>query len=225
MLQKDYKIILGWEEVLKNEFSKEYFTNLETFLDKEYKEQIIYPEKKYIFSALQLCSLNKTKVVIIGQDPYHRKGLANGLSFSVKKDKKIPPSLKNIFKEMTNDLKIKTPTHGDLSSWGKQGVLLLNSTLTVKEKEPNSHNNIGWENFTNKIIEILSERKKGIIFLLWGKFAQKKEQLINKNIHYILKTSHPSPFSANSGFFGCKHFSKTNYILRSQNKKIIKWEI
>ena len=223
MPHKKYQNILGWKKILQKECSKDYFINMEIFLDQQYKQHHIYPKKENIFSAFKLCALKNIKVVIIGQDPYHKKDQANGLAFSVPKGVKIPPSLRNIFKEINNDLNIKYPLHGDLRNWAKQGVLLLNSTLTVKEKNPNSHCNQGWEQFTDKIIKTISEERKGVIFLLWGKFAQKKEKLINLNTHHILKAPHPSPFSVNKGFFGCKHFSKTNKILISQDQDIINW--
>ena len=223
MLHKNYKNILGWKNILRKEFSKNYFINMERFLEQQYNQYHIYPKKEDIFYAFKLCSLKNIKVVIIGQDPYHKKDQANGLSFSVPKGVKIPASLRNIFKEINNDLNIKYPLHGDLSNWAKQGVLLLNSTLTVKEKNPNSHYNKGWEQFTDKIINTISTERKGVVFLLWGKFAQQKEKLININTHHILKAPHPSPFSVHKGFFGCKHFSKTNKLLISQDKDTINW--
>jgi len=212
-----------WYNVLHQEIQKKYFLKLTHFINKEYKNNIIYPEKQNIFNAFNLCSFKNIKVVILGQDPYHQIEQANGLAFSVKKNIKIPPSLKNIFKELSEDIKYNTPKKGDLSNWAKQGVLLLNSVLTVREKEAGSHKNKGWEIFTNNIISTISKEKKGIIFMLWGNYAKEKTSFIDDSKHYILTAAHPSPLSAYNGFFGCKHFSKTNLILKQQNKKTINW--
>jgi len=213
-----------WYDLLNNEFEKPYFRNIVDILKTE-KEQgnIIYPPENEIFSAFNLTPFNKIKVVIIGQDPYHGQGQAHGLCFSVKNGIIPPPSLINIFKEISANTGASFSTSGDLSSWAKQGVLLLNAILTVKANQPGSHQKLGWEQFTNAVISLISEKKDGVIFLLWGKFAESKALLIDENKHYFLKAPHPSPYSANSGFFGCKHFSKTNEILRSLKKEPINW--
>ena len=214
-----------WNSILKDELQKAYFQNLTSFLKEKRKIYSVFPEEKNVFEAFNLTPLNKTKVVIIGQDPYHGKGQAHGLSFSVPNGFKIPPSLKNIFKELHADLGLQIPTNGNLTKWAEQGVLLLNVTLTVKEKEAGSHQKQGWETFTNHIINTISDEKEGVVFLLWGKFAQNKTDLIDSKKHFILKAPHPSPFSAYSGFFGCKHFSKTNEILIKNNQKPIDWKL
>lgn len=187
------------------------------------KNKKVYPPKELVYKAIELCPLDKTKVVILGQDPYHGPNQANGLAFSVNKESQLPPSLKNIYIELKNDLNISC-IHGDLSRWAKQGVLLLNSVLTVEEGKPGSHYGLGWENFTDDIIRALNEYRN-IIFVLWGKKAQLKKQLINSEKHYILEAAHPSPFSAHRGFFGCRHFSKINDILKSINKHPIDWRL
>ena len=215
----------SWENKMKKEFEKDYFSILNQFLKQEYKEQTIFPEKKLIFNALNSTPFNKVKVVIIGQDPYHGKGQAHGLSFSVTEGIKTPPSLVNIFKEIESDLKINNHGKGDLKKWAKQGVLLLNATLTVRENTAGSHQNKGWEQFTDQIISTISEEKKDLVFLLWGKFAQNKAKLIDKNKHHILMSSHPSPLSSYRGFFGCKHFSECNNILKRDNKTEINWQL
>ena len=215
----------SWENKMKKEFEKDYFSILNQFLKQEYKEQTIFPEKKLIFNALNSTPFNKVKVVIIGQDPYHGKGQAHGLSFSVTEGIKTPPSLVNIFKEIESDLKINNHGKGDLTKWAKQGVLLLNATLTVRENTAGSHQNKGWEQFTDQIISTISEEKKDIVFLLWGKFAQNKAKLIDKNKHHILMSSHPSPLSSYRGFLGCKHFSECNNILKRDNKTEINWQL
>ena len=215
----------SWENKMKKEFEKDYFSILNQFLKQEYKEQTIFPEKKLIFNALNSTPFNKVKVVIIGQDPYHGKGQAHGLSFSVTEGIKTPPSLVNIFKEIESDLKINNHGKGDLTKWAKQGVLLLNATLTVRENTPGSHQNKGWEQFTDQIISTISEERKDLVFLLWGKFAQKKTKLIDKNKHHILMSSHPSPLSSYRGFLGCKHFSECNNILKRENKTEINWQL
>ena len=219
------KIEASWKDILKDEFSKTYFCNLKSFLMEEKKYHVVYPKGKNIFNAFYHTPFNNVKVVIIGQDPYHGEGQAHGLAFSVSDEVKIPPSLKNIFKEIMEDCNIANPKTGNLTSWAKEGVLLLNSTLTVRAKQAGSHQKKGWEIFTDKIIKVLSDKKDNMVFILWGKFAQDKSRLIDTNKHYILKASHPSPFSAYNGFFGCKHFSKTNKFLKSIGKKQINWEI
>lgn len=215
-----------WDLILKEETNKPYFKELKSFLESEYQEKIVFPPRKEIFRALELCSWNNLKIVIIGQDPYHGLSQAHGLCFSVNDGVKFPPSLRNIFIELEKDLNCSNPISGNLEHWAHQGVLLLNATLTVEEAKAGSHQNRGWETFTDKIIEKISNQKEKIVFLLWGGFAQKKEKLIDSNKHFILKTGHPSPLSANKGhWFGNKHFSKTNEILKNLNKQEIKWEV
>lgn len=214
----------SWQKILSSEFEKPYFLDLISFIDNEYKSNICYPPKNQIFSAFNLCSFDDLKVVIIGQDPYHGAGQANGLCFSVNDGIPFPPSLINIFKEMEQDLKIPFPKSGNLERWAKQGILLLNATLTVRENEAGSHQKKGWEIFTDAVIQKISDEKQQIVFLLWGGFAKKKGAKINTSKHYILETGHPSPLSANRGFwFGNKHFSKTNEFLKSNNIVEISW--
>jgi len=216
----------SWKEILREEFEKAYFQHIITFLKAEKAlGKIIYPPGPLIFNAFQKTPFDKLKVVLLGQDPYHNKGQAHGLSFSVQDGVPKPPSLQNIFKELKNDLGIPVPESGNLEKWAAQGVLLLNACLTVRQNEPGSHSQIGWLQFTNKVIEKISDKKEGIIFLLWGKFAQEKQSLIDETKHFVLKAAHPSPFSADKGFFGCKHFSKTNELLMQQNKEPIDWKI
>lgn len=219
------KINNDWDLILKEEFEKEYFKKIESFLDKEYKEKNIYPPRDEIFKSLELSSFENTNVVILGQDPYYNLGQAEGLSFSVKKGVKLPPSLRNIYKEMNNDLGLEPATNGSLISWARQGVLLLNASLTVEEKKPNSHKSIGWQLFTDKIISLLNERERSLVFILWGNFARSKKALITNSRHLILESAHPSPLSARNGFFGSKPFSKTNEFLNKNNLKAIDWEI
>lgn len=214
-----------WYEKLEGEFQKPYFLNLQKFLDEEYENSIVYPHRDDIFNALQATPYHQVKVVLLGQDPYHGEGQAHGLSFSVPKGVKIPPSLKNIFKELHDDLGVPIPEHGCLQSWAKEGVLLLNTVLTVRAGKANSHRGKGWEVFTDKVITCLNEREDGVIFLLWGNDAKKKIPLINQKKHVILTSSHPSPLSAHRGFFGSKPFSKVNAILEEWNKEPIHWTI
>ena len=211
-----------WDVVLKEEYEKNYFKNIAMFINKEYKEKIVYPPKRDILRALKLTDYNDVKVVILGQDPYHGKNEADGLSFSVNEGIKLPPSLKNIYKELYDDLGI-TKTTGDLTSWANQGVLLLNSVLTVLKDTPTSHSKIGWQEYTDAIIRKLNEREKTIVFILWGNYARSKKNLITNKRHYIIESPHPSPFSANSGFFGSRPFSKTNEFLKKNNIKEIEW--
>lgn len=211
-----------WDVVLKEEYEKNYFKNIAMFINKEYKEKIVYPPKRDILRALKLTDYNDVKVVILGQDPYHGENEANGLSFSVNEGIKLPPSLKNIYKELYDDLVI-TKTTGDLTSWANQGVLLLNSVLTVLKDTPTSHSKIGWQEYTDAIIKKLNEREKPIVFILWGNYARSKKNLITNKRHYIIESPHPSPFSANSGFFGSRPFSKTNEFLKKNNIKEIEW--
>lgn len=213
-----------WDNILADEWEKPYFKQLDSFLKSEYSTNTVYPEMFDIFNSLKYTSFKDTKVVIIGQDPYHGRGQAHGLCFSVKKGIKPPPSLVNIFKERYADLGIEIPQDGDLTLWAKQGVLLLNTVLTVREGKPNSHKNMGWEIFTDRIISELNKKETPVVFLLWGANAEKKAQKITNPIHHKLITVHPSPLSAHRGFFGCRHFSKTNDILRANNIDIIDWK-
>jgi len=213
----------GWKETLWDEFQSPYFHDLKEFLVAERKNHIIYPPGKLIFNAFRHTPFHSVKVVILGQDPYHGKGQAHGLCFSVPPGISQPPSLVNIFKELKSDLGVPIPAHGNLVGWAGQGVLLLNATLTVREGQAGSHQNRGWENFTNRVIEKVSELKDGIVFLLWGRFAQAKESLVDGNRHLVLKAAHPSPLSAHNGFFGCRHFSKTNAFLEQQGISPIDW--
>lgn len=225
MIKINPKIELSWKNVIVDEFQKSYFHDLKKFLLTEKNMYTIYPKGADIFNAFKYTPFNSVKVVIIGQDPYHGKQQAHGLSFSVPDGIKPPPSLQNILKELANDFNTPISKKGDLSSWAKQGVLLLNATLTVREKKPGSHQKQGWEKFTDRIIKEISNRKKGVVFLLWGKFAQNKIVLINESKHHVLMAPHPSPFSAYSGFFGSKHFSKANTILKQYGKKEINWNL
>ncbi len=219
----DVKIENSWKESLKDEFDKEYFVNLTNFVRLEYQTKLIFPPAKLIFNAFEHTPFNKVKVVILGQDPYHNIGQAHGLAFSVNEGIQQPPSLVNIFKEIEADLNIPRPVSGNLIRWADQGVLLLNATLTVEAHKAGSHQKKGWEIFTDATIRKLSEERTDLVFLLWGAYAQKKEELIDSNKHLILKTVHPSPLSAHRGFFGCKHFSKTNEFLKSKNIDPILW--
>ncbi|MFT5795252.1 MAG: uracil-DNA glycosylase [Ulvibacter sp.] len=213
-----------WGNYLVDEFKKDYMLKLESFLKKEYdSKRSIYPTKSEIFSSFNLTPLNKVKVVIIGQDPYHGKNQAHGLCFSVKPNVKIPPSLKNIYKELKSDLNLEESDHGFLESWAKNGVLMLNSILTVEHSIPASHKGRGWEILTDKVIDILNDECKNLVFLLWGNHAQKKATNVDRNKHLVLESSHPSPLSAYRGFLGCKHFSKTNNYLINCNIKPIDW--
>ncbi len=224
-MQVNPQIEESWKEVLASEFDNSYFMELKEFLTEEKAKYTVYPPGSKIFNAFQLTPFNEVKVVILGQDPYHGPGQAHGLCFSVPQGIVPPPSLVNIFKEIEKDLGIPIPSGGNLEKWARQGVLLLNATLTVRANQPGSHQKRGWEIFTHAVISKLSERRVGIIFLLWGKYAQEKESLIDTNKHYILKAAHPSPFSAYNGFFGCRHFSKTNEILRKHGLQEIDWNL
>jgi len=215
----------SWKHYLRSEFEKDYFKTLSSFIEKERKTQTIFPPSELTFSALNKTSPEEVKVVILGQDPYHNHNQANGLSFSVSKGVKIPPSLKNIFKELQSDMACEIPTSGNLESWAKQGVLLLNATLSVRVHEPGSHQKKGWETFTDKIITLISEKCKHIVFILWGNFAQQKVKLIDEKKHFIIRSVHPSPFSARNGFFGSKPFSKCNEYLTSVSKENIDWNL
>ncbi|MDR2457916.1 MAG: uracil-DNA glycosylase [Clostridiales Family XIII bacterium] len=203
-----------WDMLIADEFKKEYFRELCSFLRKEYAEKAIYPEKQNVFNALKLTAYSDVKIVILGQDPYHGKGQAHGLAFSVPKGVTIPPSLQNIFKEIHNETGRSIPNSGDLTSWAKKGILLLNTTLTVREGTPNSHKGKGWEIFTDKIISLINEKENPVCFLLWGRNAKNKIALIDDRKHLVLTAPHPSPLSANSGFFGCGHFLKANRFIK-----------
>lgn len=219
----DVKIASAWKCLLSDEFHKPYFHQLIDFVKEEYKSQAIYPRGADIFRAFDRCGFADVKVVIIGQDPYHGPGQANGLCFSVGEGVPIPRSLMNIFKEIRNDLGKAIPYSGDLERWARQGVLLLNATLTVRAHAPGSHQNRGWETFTDAVIRKISDEKDGVVFLLWGAYAQKKGEIIDRNKHLVLMSAHPSPFSADRGFFGCKHFSRANTYLKSKGKEEIDW--
>jgi len=219
------KIAESWQLILKPEFEKPYFKSIKAaILNEKAKGKIVYPPSQLIFNAFDSTPFESVKVVILGQDPYHGEGQAMGLSFSVPDGISIPPSLQNIFKELQADIPdFTTPNHGDLSHWASQGVLLLNAFLTVNKSEPASHQKFGWETFTDEVIRTISTQLNGVVFLLWGNFAQQKESLIDSRKHLILKAPHPSPFSAHKGFLGCRHFSKTNDYLKTQNKTCIDW--
>ena len=219
----DVKIAPSWKSRLKDEFAKPYFKTLINFVKTEYTAHTVYPPGKEIFRAFDWCDFDDVKVVIIGQDPYHGPGQANGLCFSVHDGVRMPPSLLNIFKEIHADLGKPMPTSGNLERWAKQGVLLLNATLTVRASSPGSHQNKGWEPFTDAVIRTISDEKEHIVFLLWGSYAQKKGEIIDRKKHYVLLSPHPSPFSADRGFFGNKHFSKTNEYLKAQGIDEIDW--
>lgn len=214
-----------WSEILKQEFGKTYFKNLEEFLNEAYQNKQIFPEYKNIFNALNETSYEAVKVVILGQDPYHGVNQAHGLSFSVKQGNKLPPSLKNIFKELMDDLTANHPQHGELTTWAQQGVLLLNAVLTVESGKAHSHANQGWERFTDEIILSLNKKDHPVVYILWGAQAQKKIKLIDTDKHFIIKSAHPSPLSAYRGFYGSKPFSKTNAILHDLNLKEINWKL
>ncbi|UBM63244.1 uracil-DNA glycosylase [Candidatus Sulfidibacterium hydrothermale] len=213
----------SWQVALREEFEAEYFENLKQFLREEVRQHTVYPPGKLIFSAFNLTPLTAVRVVILGQDPYHGAGQAQGLAFSVPDGIRIPPSLQNIYKELHDDLGIPIPATGNLEKWARQGVMLLNATLTVRASQAGSHQGKGWERFTDEVIRTISDLRAGIVFLLWGRFAQEKETLIDTSKHFVLKAAHPSPFSAHKGFFGCRHFSKTNAILRANGMGEIDW--
>ena len=216
----------SWLSLLEKEFTKPYMIGLKSFLQEEKRAgQLIYPPADSIFRAMNITPFDRVKVIILGQDPYHGAGQAHGLSFSVPNGVPIPPSLKNIYKELIEDVNIRQPMSGDLTFWAKQGVLLLNSTLTVRAGQAGSHQKKGWEQFTNTIISKLSIDRQGLVFLLWGAYARAKKELIDQSVHFILESAHPSPFSAHTGFLGSKQFSKTNELLLSVNKTPIDWEV
>ncbi len=219
------KIEDSWKQQLNHEFKKEYFKKLTNFIKKEYLSKKVYPKPENIFQAFNLCPFDKTKVVIIGQDPYHGPKQAHGLCFSVQTETKNPPSLKNIFKEIESDLNIRMSDSGDLTNWAKQGVLLLNATLSVLAGQAGSHQGKGWEEFSNAVIKTISEQKENVVFLLWGAYAGSKADLIDANKHLVLKAPHPSPLSAYRGFFGCHHFSQANKYLEEYTKDMVDWKI
>jgi uracil-DNA glycosylase len=222
----DVKIEASWKEVLKQEFVKPYFLQIVTFLKTERAAgKIIYPPGSLIFHAFDKTPFSNVKAVILGQDPYHGKGQAQGLSFSVPNGVKPPPSLDNIYKELQSDIGVPIPAHGNLEHWAQQGVLLLNASLTVRAGEPNSHSKCGWMDFTDMVIRKISDQKKNVVFLLWGKFAQEKQVLVDETKHLVLKAAHPSPYSANAGFFGCRHFSKTNEYLTKNGIDPVDWKL
>lgn len=219
----DVKIESGWKKELQQEFDKEYFAGLTSFVRDEYRQHTVFPPGKEMFAAFDYCPFDQTKVVILGQDPYHGLGQANGLCFSVKPGVRMPPSLQNIFKEVKDDIGKDFPENGSLERWAKQGILLLNATLTVRQSSPGSHQGRGWEEFTDAVVRILSERKENLVFLLWGAYAQRKGEIIDQSKHLVLSSAHPSPFAAHRGFFGNRHFSKTNEYLVSQGFDPIEW--
>lgn len=214
-----------WDKLLENEFSKEYYVKLRQFLKYEYSHYKVHPDMYNIFNALKWTAYKDTKAVILGQDPYHEENQAHGLAFSVQKGVAIPPSLSNMYKELNQELGLYIPNNGYLEKWARQGVLLLNASLTVRNGAANSHRNKGWEIFTSRIIELLNMRDEPIIFLLWGNNAKEKKEIITNPIHYVLTAPHPSPLSASRGFFGCGHFKKTNDLLKSMNRQEIDWQI
>nr|WP_321450847.1 uracil-DNA glycosylase [uncultured Carboxylicivirga sp.] len=219
----DVKIEASWKELLNDEFEKDYFKNLTNFVRSEYQSQTIFPPAAKIFNAFDLCPVESTRVVILGQDPYHGPGQAHGLCFSVNDGVKIPPSLVNIYKEINADLGKSIPTSGNLERWAKQGVLLLNATLTVRAHQAGSHQKKGWEQFTDSVIKTIAEERENVVFLLWGAYAIKKSALIDKSKHLILTSPHPSPLSAHRGFLGNKHFSKANEYLAAKGLNPIEW--
>jgi uracil-DNA glycosylase len=222
VMNTDVKIEASWKRHLSDEFVKSYFAELAGFVKSEYLNRKIFPQPKNVFRAFDLCPFDKVKVVIIGQDPYHGEGQANGLSFAVGEDVTIPPSLKNIFKEIESDICVKPLQNGDLSRWAEQGVLLLNATLTVRAGMAGSHQGHGWEEFTDAVIRTLSEKTEGLVFMLWGNYAKQKGAHIDRSKHFVLESAHPSPFSVQN-FLGCKHFSRANDYLKSKGKKEVDW--
>ncbi|GET24300.1 uracil-DNA glycosylase [Prolixibacter sp. NT017] len=219
----DVKIEESWKNVLYEEFDQPYFESLVKFVKDEYAQHTIYPPGKKMFNAFDSCPFDQVKVVVLGQDPYHGPGQAHGLCFSVQDGIAFPPSLQNIFKELNNDLNIPAPQSGNLERWAHQGVFLLNATLTVRARQAGSHQNKGWETFTDAVVRKLADEKENLVFLLWGAYAQRKGEFIDTNKHLVLKAPHPSPFSADRGFFGCRHFSKTNAYLEQHGKTPIEW--
>lgn len=225
MNKREIRLEASWLALMKEEFSKSYFDDIRIFLKAEIDQgKVLYPPSKLIFNAFNSCPVDKVKVVIIGQDPYHGPNQAMGLSFSVPRTERTPPSLKNIFKELNSDLNTAIPDHGDLTSWSEEGVFLLNAMLTVEHKKPGSHKKIGWQNFTDAVITKLSEKRNHLVFMLWGNYAKGKNILIDTKKHLVLEAPHPSPL-ARGGFFGCKHFSKANVYLTKNGKKPVNWKL
>ena len=225
-LAMDVKINDTWKEVLKSEFNKPYFLQIVTFLRTEKMAgKTIYPPGQLMFNAFNTTPFHDVKVVLLGQDPYHGAGQAHGLCFSVQNGVKPPPSLVNIYKELNTDIGMNIPSHGNLTKWAEQGVLMLNASLTVRAEEPMSHSKIGWSEFTDSVIKKVSDQREHVVFILWGKFAQEKQVLVDETKHLVLKAAHPSPFSANNGFFGCRHFSKTNEYLMQNGIDPIDWSL
>lgn len=214
-----------WDEVLKEEIEKPYFQQFMTWLDQEYAEEVVYPPRDLLFQAFRLTPYAEVKAVILGQDPYHGEGQAEGLSFSVMPGVRVPPSLRNIYIELKEDIDVPTPNHGSLIQWGKEGVLLLNTALTVRESKPASHRGKGWEQFTDAVIHALNNRKEPMVFLLWGNHAGEKEAFIDQERHLVIRSAHPSPFAARKGFFGSKPFSRTNQFLEEHGERPIDWRI
>ena len=223
VIMQEVRLHPSWEAVLNNEFKKLYFKSLVSFIDQEYSTQQVFPPRNVIFNAFDHTSFEEVKVVILGQDPYHGHGQANGLCFSVNDSVSIPPSLKNILAEIHDDLGIESKGKGNLERWAKQGVLLLNATLTVRAHEAGSHQNIGWEIFTDAIIKAISQKREKVVFMLWGSYARKKGAVIDGSKNLVLEAPHPSPLSAYRGFLGCKHFSKANTYLKNEGKEFINW--
>jgi uracil-DNA glycosylase len=219
----DVKIAPSWKEKLYNEFEKPYFQTLTAFVKEEYRDHKVFPPPSLIFNAFAHCSFDEVKVVILGQDPYHNPGQANGMAFSVADGVTPPPSLQNIYKEISNELGTAVPESGNLERWADQGVLLLNATLTVRAHKPGSHQKKGWEEFTDAVIKLISDEKEHLVFMLWGAYAQKKGSIINEIKHLVLKSAHPSPFAANRGFFGNNHFKKANDYLQQHGKEPVDW--
>jgi uracil-DNA glycosylase len=213
----------SWQKALGSEFEQPYFTELTSFVKSEYGKGVVYPPGSQIFAAFDNCTYDDVKVVILGQDPYHGPQQANGLCFSVSKEVRIPPSLQNIYKELQDDLGKEIPPDGDLQHWAQQGVLMLNATLTVRKGQAGSHQGKGWEDFTDAVVKLLSSKKEGLVFLLWGSYAKKKGEVIDREKHLVLESAHPSPFSARNGFFGCHHFSQANQYLLLQGEEEIQW--
>ncbi len=222
-MANDVRIDKSWKDTLKDEFNSSEWKELSSFVKEEYKKTKVYPPPKYIFNAFDLCPFDNVKVVIIGQDPYHGAGQAHGLCFSVPEGTKVPPSLQNIYKELYDDVGKEIPKTGDLEHWARQGVLMLNATLTVRAGQPGSHQNKGWERFTDVVIKKINDKKENIVFMLWGNYAKAKGEYIDRKKHLVLESAHPSPYSAHSGFFGCKHFSKANKYLKEYDIKEIEW--
>ena len=214
-----------WDSILKEEFEKDYYKKIEEFLEEEYRKKTVFPEREKIFEAFKLTPFKEVKVVILGQDPYHGRGQSHGLAFSVQKDVKIPPSLRNIYKELESDLGLEIPNNGYLKSWAERGVLLLNTALTVREGQANSHRKVGWEIFTDKVIKRINEKEDPVVFILWGNNAKEKEKYITNPIHHVVKSYHPSPLSASRGFFGTRPFSRTNKLLKESGRGPVDWSV